>query len=52
VTGCGLKEAKEILEQHESKLRAEFPDQFTQRSGCGTALIFLGAAIALLALTY
>lgn len=34
-TGEGLKDAKEVLEEHEAKLRDEFPDKFEHEEGSG-----------------
>lgn len=40
-TGADLKEAKELIEEHEAGLRQQFPDRFSKKSGCGTAVVAL-----------
>ena len=52
LTGFGLKEAKDAVEELETSLRKEFPDKFSSRppgKGCfGTAaVISLGLGVAL-----
>ena len=58
-TGAGLKESKDILDQHEAELRGQFPERFktTGKAGCGTAVMLLavgllGLGAAALAATY
>lgn len=43
-TGLGLKDAKEVLDQHETELRKKRPDRFKKSGGCGTvvAVILVG----------
>lgn len=33
-TGSGLKEAKDVLDEHEAQLRAQSPGRFTAKKGC------------------
>ena len=48
-TGMGLKEAKDVIDEWERKLRAEHPDKMPQaNSGCGAviaAMLLLLAAV-------
>ena len=49
-SGCGLAEAKQILDEHERVLRAQAPERFTSPSGrgCALAAILLAGFLALL----
>ena len=51
-TGCGLKEAKDVVDEHEKALRASSPEKFTRsKSGCVGMLVFLvfvGAALTII----
>ncbi len=39
VTGQGLKESKDLIDEHETELRAQFPERFTaSKAGCSTAV--------------
>lgn len=51
-TGCDLKTAKDTLDEHESRLRGQFPDRFTAKAGggCGSAVVLAALGIAGLAL--
>ena len=51
-TGAGLKEAKDVIDAWDRKLRAEHPDQMpAAKSGCGAvvlgAILILAAAASL-----
>ena len=44
ITGCGLKEAKELIGYIEDELRSRFPGSFPDRkksSGCATSLFLI-----------
>ncbi|MFG0250960.1 MAG: ribosomal protein L7/L12 [Phycisphaeraceae bacterium JB051] len=49
ITGMGLKEAKEFVDQHYDHLREAYPDKLPEKkAGCGAAsLIFLTASLSL-----
>ncbi|MAX25145.1 MAG: hypothetical protein CMJ19_11640 [Phycisphaeraceae bacterium] len=41
ITGMGLKDAKEFVDQHTAHLREAYPDKMPQsKAGCGSAAMF------------
>ena len=47
--GVGLKEAKDVLDEHEAKLREQFPERFTAKpAGCSVSVgVLLVLVVAL-----
>lgn len=51
-TGAGLKDAKEVLDQHERELRTKCPERFKKSTGCGAvAAVFLIAIVLVMAVS-
>ena len=50
-TGCGLAEAKQVIDEHEAKLRQQHPDRFAARKGCMASIVLLAMAGGLAAAT-
>jgi ribosomal protein L7/L12 len=52
ITGMGLKDAKDFVDQHAAHLREAYPDKMpASKAGCGTAsLIFLTVSLSLVAM--
>lgn len=46
-TGSSLAQSKELVEQHESGLRSQFPERFTKSSGKGCVAVLVMIVVAL-----
>lgn len=47
-TGMGLKDAKEVLDQHETELRKKHPDRFKKAGGCGMVAVGILVGVLLI----